>query len=330
MRILVTILSFLPFFGWGQIGGQFGYQALNLPSNPRTAALGGTTVSLADGDITQFFENPATLDSVENKNLFVHFNPFFADVFVYSGAYSFNIGSLKNFSIGLNYINYGSFQSTDETGLSLGEFQARDYVISIGKAHQVGIFTLGTNLKVAHSSIESFGSTALLMDIGGIFRFSKNLVFGMVFQNIGMRISDFDGLTETKIPFDVKVGTSFKPEYMPLRFTITTTNLVDQNLNDEEEGAGRSNTGFDKIWKRVNLGAELLLSKHFQLLVGYNHKRKQDLRLEGLGGGAGFSYGLMVRIKRIEFRFTRATFHAAGGSSFISLRTDLNDLKKIL
>ena len=330
MRFLVAILCFSPFFGWSQIGGPLGYQALNLPSNPRTAALGGTAVSLADGDITQFFENPATLDSVRNKNLFFHFNPYFADVFVYSGAYSFNIGSLKNFSAGINYINYGTFQETDETGAALGEFKAQDFVIAIGKAHQLGIFTLGANVKLVRSSIENFGSTAILMDVGGVFRVNKNWVVAMTFQNIGTQISDFDGISKTSIPFDVKLGTSFKPEYMPLRFTMTTTNLVDQNFDEEEEDTGRSNTGVDKVFRRVNVGAELLLSKHFQLLAGYSHKRKQDLRLEDSGGGAGFSYGFMFKVKRIEFRFSRATFHAAGGSSFISLRTDLNDFKKIL
>ncbi|MEQ8628393.1 type IX secretion system protein PorQ [Ekhidna sp.] len=330
MRYIVVIACLVPLFSWSQIGGQAGYQSLNLTSNPRAAALGGTAISLADGDVSQFFENPATLDSVGSKNLFFHFNPYFADVFVYSGAYTFDMLNAGTFAAGINYVNFGSFEMTDETGNQIGTFQAQDYTIQIGKAHQLGPFTLGANLKLTHSSIESYGSTAILMDVGGIFRLSKNWTIAMVMQNIGGRVSEYTSFSSPSIPFDVKLGTSFKPEYMPLRFTITTTNLVDENTTQEEESAGRSSKTIDKVWKRMNLGAEVLLSNNIQLLIGYSHKRKQELRLDDIGGGAGLSYGLMVKVKRIEFRFSRATFHAAGGSSFISLRTDLNDFKKIL
>lgn len=330
MRLIVFIACFAPLLVWSQIGGAFGYQSLNLTTNPRAAALGGTSISLADGDISQFFENPATLDSVKSKNIFLQVNPYFVDVSVFSGAYSFNVSSLGTFAAGLTYVNFGSFNLTNEAGNNLGTFQAQDYTFQIGKAHQLGPFTLGASLKFSHSSIDSYGSTAILADIGGVFRVNKNWTVAMVFENIGGRLSNYTDLSTPSIPFDVKVGTTFKPQYMPLRFTVTTTNLVNENFVDEEDVSGRSNKTIDQIWKRVNLGAELLLSDNFQLLVGYSHKRKQELRLDETGGGAGFSYGLMVRVKRIELRFSRATFHAAGGTSFISLQTDLNDFKKIL
>ena len=330
MRISVIIAFFIPLTGWTQIGGQLGYQSLNLATNPRAAALGGTSISLADGDISQFFENPATLDSVKSENIFFQINPYFADVFVYSGAYTFDVGTIGTFAAGINYVNYGSFEMTDETGNQLGIFQAQDYTLQIGKAHRVGPFTLGANLKLSYSSIESYSSTAILMDVGGVFRVNKNWTVGLTFENMGVRISDYPSLSSPEIPFDVKLGTTFKPEYMPLRFTLTTTNLVNENVVEEENTVGRSGNTIDKVWKRVNLGTELLLSKNFQLLIGYSHKRKQELRLEDVGGGVGFSYGIMMRVKRIELRFSRATYHVAGGSSFISLRTDLNDFKKIL
>lgn len=319
-----------PLILWCQIGGSLGYQSLNLTTNPRAAALGGTTISLADGDISQFLENPSTLDSVAQKNVFVNFNPYFADTFVFSGAYSFNLKGAGDFAAGMAYVNFGSFEMTDETGAKLGTFQAQDYTFFVGKAHQVGIFTLGANLKLTHSSIESYGSTALLMDIGGTFRVNNNWTVAMVFENLGFRLSSFTDGNSPEIPFDVKIGTTFKPKYMPLRFTVTSTNLVNDFSSELSENTGRSNKTVDQILKRMNFGAEVLLNKNFQFLIGYSHKRKQELKLEDIGGGAGLSYGLMLRVKRIEFRFSRATYHAAGGSSFISLRTDLNDFKKIL
>ncbi|WP_425392649.1 type IX secretion system protein PorQ [Ekhidna sp.] len=330
MKVVIAIVCLIPLVGFSQIGGQFGYQSLNLSTNPRSAALGGSSVSLADEDISQFFENPATLDSVGTKNLFFHINPYFADVFVYSGAYSFDVGNMGTFAAGIHYVNFGEFNLIDQTGNGLGTFNAQDYTFWVGKSQVLGPFTLGANLKLAHSSIDSYGSTAMMMDLGGVFRVSKSWTVGMVFRNFGTTISNSTTLSRPSVPFDVMIGTSFKPEYMPIRFTVTSNSLVEDNFVEQEDTGGRNNSAVDKVWKRVNLGAEVLLSKNFQFLLGYNHKRKQELRLEDRGGGAGFSYGIMLKVKQVEFRFSRATYHVAGGSSFISLRTDLNDFKRIL
>ncbi|MEM6642483.1 MAG: type IX secretion system protein PorQ [Bacteroidota bacterium] len=329
MRKYFLILLLLPFTLSAQIGGRAGFQALNLTSNPRTAALSGSAVSLADGDLSQFFENPAILDSVAEKDLFLHINPYFADVSILSAAYRFDIKRVQGFAVGVNYINYGDFQLTDESGQNLGSFGARDYVLALGKAHQLGPVTLGVNLKFINNAIDSYSSSAFAADLGGIFRVNKNWTFGMVISNMGFVVSG-NSPTRAHIPLDVSIGTSFKPEYMPLRFTVTSVNLTERNFSISDDEAGRTNSGLDKALRRVHLGAELLLSNHFQLLFGYHHKRKQELRLESLGGGAGFSYGLMLKIKQIQLRFSRATFHAAGGTSFISLQTNLNEFKKIL
>ena len=326
--ILVMIL--LPCFSKAQIGGGQGYQVLNLSTNARAAALGGTTISLADGDISQFFQNPATLDSVVAGNIFFNINPYFAETIVFTGAYSFDVKKLGNISLGLHYLDFGMFERTDAAGNSIGEFDAQDYVFTIGKAHQLGPITMGINAKLAHSSIDEFGSTAILGDIGGLFRINKSWTMAMVFSNIGGRLTNYNDLNTTPVPLDVKLGTTFKPEYMPLRFTLTSANLAQENVVKASSETGRSNEGIEKVLRRINVGAELLLSKNLNLLFGYNHKKKQELKLDERTGGAGFSYGIMLNIKRIQLRYSRATFHAAGGSSFISLQTNLNDFKRIL
>lgn len=330
MRFLAAIVVLLPFLTFSQVGGGVGYQILNLTSNARTAALGGTAISINDSDLSQFFENPATADSILSGDIFFNVNPYFADLTVFSGAYSFNVKEAGPFAVGLTYLDYNAFEMTDATGVVLGNFNAQDYALTIGKAHRLGPFTLGMNLKLVHTSIDVFGSTALLADVGGTFQASRNFTIAMTFSNMGGRISDFDGLAQPDVPFDVKIGTTFKPEYMPLRFTLTSTNLTEENSILAGEQEGRTNNGVEKVLRRVNIGAELLLSENFQVLLGYNHKRKQELKLDETAKGAGFSYGFMLNIKQIMLRFSRATYHAAGGSSFISLQTNLNRFKKIL
>ena len=330
MKFLAAIIVCIPFFAKAQIGGDSGYQTLNLVSNPRTAALAGSSISIADGDLSQFFENPSTLDSVSAGDIFFNINPYFAGIFVFSGAYAFDVKKVKNMSLGLNYVNYNSFERTDPSGNSVGEFSTADYTIILGKAHQIESMTLGVNLKLLNSSIDEYGSTALLGDIGGIFRIKENWSLGMVFSNIGRQISNYNEITTSPIPLGIKIGTTFKPQFMPFRFTITSTNLAEDTIVEKKTTEGRSNKQVEKILRRVRVGTELLLSEHFQLLFGYNHKRKQELKLNETGGSSGFSYGLILNVKRIRLRFSRANFHAAGGSSFISLQTNLKDFKSIL
>lgn len=330
MRALITIVVLLPFTLCAQVGGEGDYRVLHLVSNARTTALGGNSISLADGDLTQFFTNPAVLDSVRQGDVFFNVNPYFADVFAFAGAYAFDVRQLKNFSVGLHYINYNDFERTDPSGNPLGVFSARDYVVAIGKSHALGSITLGANLKIVHSSIDTYGSTALIGDLGGIFRVREHWTVGMVFSNLGGSLSQDIGLRKKQVPFEVHIGTTFKPQFMPFRFTISTTNLTQTNSIEDEDSGGRSNKKIEQVLRRVSLGAELLLSENFQILVGYNHKRKQELRLDEIGGGAGFSFGLMLNIKGVQLRYSRATYHAAGGSSSIGLRTNLRNIKSIL
>lgn len=329
MRFLLHIVLFFPLLVVAQVGGAFSYQTLNITSNARAAALGGTSVSIADGSLSQVLENPAVLDSVKAKTLFLNVNPYFADVSAYTMAYAFEGKKIGAWSMGLQYLHFGSFQMTDDTGAELGDFQVSDFVAFIGKSHRLGPFVLGLNLKLAHSAIESYGSTAILADLGGVFHIHKNWTIGLVMENAGGVVSDYTATSDAHAPFDVKLGTTFKPEYMPLRFTVTSTSLVEKNAVSSEEDAP-SNSGVDNALKRVNVGAELLLSENFQVVFGYSHKRKQDLKLTSQGSGAGFSYGFMLKVKHLQFRFSRATYHAAGGTSFISMQTNLNEFRKIL
>ena len=334
MRFIFSILILNPVIGLAQLGGEFGHQSLHISSNPRSAALGGAaTISLSDGDISQFFMNPATLDSVRAGDIFFHLNPYFADAFVYSIGYAFHVKGLDNFAVGLQYLNFGSFDLTDATGRELGSFNAADYGLFISKAHQVGPITLGATLKFFHSMIDIYSSHLLAVDLGGVFRLNPNWTFAMVFENMGVTLTDYSNNSDSSLPFDVKLGTSFKPKYMPVRFTITSNNLVGTNLMRPVEEDGRSNetiNTINKALKRINFGIELLLSKNFHFLAGYNHKRRQELTLDEAGGGAGLSYGIMLKIKRFQMRFSRAAYHAAGGTSFISIQTNVKDFKKIL
>ena len=309
-----------------------GYQSLQLPSGARNAALGGKVISLS-GDVTQFIHNPAALDSVDYTDIALSFSPYFAGIYQFSGQFYVPVEQIDGLAIGLSYLDYGDFVSTDPSGATGESFSASDYVITVGKSHRMSSFSVGVNVKLAHSAIESYSSTAFLADVGGMYHYPKgDFKIGLVFRNLGFRIQDYSGSSATRLPFDVQIGTSVKPQHMPVRFSVTAYNLMEEDLVFRQDGEDRSRTvkAFDDFFRRINLGAEFIFSKNVHFLLGYNHLRRQELSLDETGAGAGFSYGLMIGIKKFTFRYARSVYHARGGANFITIQTNLRSFNKVL
>ncbi len=317
---LVTITN-------AQIGGKRSFEFLNLPVSSRVTALGGVNVSLVDNDGFQLLNNPALSDSITGGEMGISWLNYFADVNQSTVQAVVPLKQLK-WNIGAVYLDYGDFQGFDPSGNPTGDFTAKEYALIVGTSHRLNSFTLGGNLKFAHSLLDGHGAAALLMDIGGTFRpGSSGLTFGLVFKNVGVLLSDYSSTSGSRLPFDVQVGTTFKPAYMPFRFSFTAYNLPRENIVffDETLNPGQSEPDFaERIFRHLNMGAELLLSKNFHVQLGYNYLLRQELRLQQSAAGAGFSFGLLLRLKRFELNYSRSKYHAAGGANQLTLASNLN------
>lgn len=326
MSRIAYIVICIPLIVNAQDGGTNSFQALNLMTNARSAAIGGYNVSTADGDLSVFQQNPALLDSTQTSDAVFMYNPFFADINAVTFQYATSFNRVGQVAFGLNYIQYGEFEMTDDTGASLGTFQASDYLVTVGKSSRMGPFVLGANLKFVHSGIAGYTASALAVDLGGVYSRDELLSVGMVMSNLGVVLSDYTG-KNVSLPISVKAGVTFKPQYMPIRFTLTAHNFTDAERSFYTEN---ENPNFaDALFTRLSVGGELLFSKNVNFLIGYDHNRKQELRLDDISGGAGFSYGVLIGIRDFRFRFSRATYHAAGGTSYISVQRNLKTFKKL-
>jgi hypothetical protein len=325
-------------YSFAQIGGKNSYEFLDLPVNAHVAGIGGINVSVKDQDVNLFMQNPALLNPEMNKRLSLSFQPYYADVKASSIAYAHKIKN-ATWGFGLQYFNYGKLDQTDATGTYLGSFIAQDFGLMASRSHTVNNFTLGVNLKFASSQINTYKSMAVMADLGGLFKHpSKDFTIGLVIKNAGFALKKFTTDTKTNLPFDVQVGTSYKPEHLPLRFSFTAHHLqkfnvvyqdssqktYDLNGNEIEQ---RISLG-DKLGRHLIVGGELLLSKNFHILIGYNYLRRRELRLSGKSGGAGFSFGCMARVKSFELGFTRAYYHVAGGTTSLTVTTNFETLLK--
>ncbi|MTI21480.1 type IX secretion system protein PorQ [Fulvivirga sp. RKSG066] len=326
------MLVVLPSALVAQIGGQRSFEFQNVPATTRLTALGGVNVSLPEEDLNLVFANPALSGDTLSGYASFNYLAYFADVNVATFAYQHDLGKYGNWFIGATHFGYGSFTGRDATGAETEEFESGETLLILGRSHKVGNFTIGASLKFINSSLAEYTANALAVDLGGVFKHpEKQLNVGLVFKNIGVVLGDYTSSSDSKLPFDVQLGTSFKPEFMPFRFSFTAYNLYqgdisyfNENAIEQEEEPGNA----DKVLRHLTVGAELLLSKNVNLRVGYNHLVRQELKLEETAGGAGLSFGLMFRVKAFEFSYSRGGYHAAGGSHNFGLAANTNSFFK--
>ena len=139
-----------------------------------------------------------------------------------------------------------------------------------------------------------------------------------------MVINDYTDQSDTKIPLDVQAGTSFKPAHMPVRFSFTLYNLTDWKEVQGEADTGIENpTGLDQFFRHSILGLEFLITKNVELLFGYDHKKRKELKLPETSGNSGFSYGILIGVKAFKFGFGRNGYQTGGVSNTFTLTTNL-------
>lgn len=325
------------FLLWIQAGLLFAqsdqaFQFLNLPVGARVAGLGGVVASATTDDVTLFLTNPALLDSASDNHLSFSHLGYYADVKYNSLAFAKTFEGGRTFGIGVQHLGYGSIDSYDASGNSMGSFDANETALVISHSHQLSVFRLGASIKYVHSGIYTFNTSAVAMDIGGSFIHpEKQLVISLLFKNLGFVVSDYTDTSDATLPTDLQIGITFKPEHMPFRFSFTGYNLFHPNQSYYDEGLNSGNGepgAFDKIFRHINIGTEVLLSRNFNFRLGYNHRVRKELSLDEKSGLSGMSLGVMARIKAFELAYTFTTYHVDSGRSYFTITSNLNRVFK--
>lgn len=319
----IYVACFFFFTGWVQ--GQSAYTFLNVPSSARLAALGGVNVSLADRDVNLFSANPSLTGDTLNNFVSANYQFYLADIGQATFAYQHKFRKAGSFNFGVQHFSYGTIDSYDPAGSPLGTLNAGETALMIGKHFSANAFRFGATVKTVFSNLAGYRSTALAFDLGGIFVHpEQNLTIGLAIKNIGFSLTDYTESSNTQLPFDVQLGTTFKPEHMPFRFSITAFDLTDYDTFENQKDSPGT---IDKVVRHLNVGTELLLSKNVNILLAYNFRRRQELKVEEAGGGAGLSLGLSFQIKTIELVLSRVGYGPKQASYGFTLNSDL---KKII
>jgi hypothetical protein len=326
--LFVFVLFSVAWDSDGQLGGQRSFEFLNVPNNGRLAALGGVNVSLADRDLNFFYSNPALISDSLQGFASASYQFYVGDIGHAAFAYAHDFNTIGTLTFGVQHLNLGTITSYDASGMELGEFKSGETALVVSKSHQVSAFRLGANLKAVFSNIAGYRGSAIMLDMGGTFVHPEHdVTIGLVIKNLGFVLSEYSETSSTKLPFDVQLGATFKPEHMPLRFSVTAYHLTTSDVTYYDPSAGEEEPGtLNKVLRRFNFGTEILLHRNVNVLLAYNYNTHQELKLVNGGGGAGISFGFSARIRSVEFVFSRGGYVAGKGGYTFTLSSNIEKM----
>ena len=332
----LCLLLGLSTFSFGQIGGKSTYQFLSLVTSPRQSALGGKVITLYDYDVNQAIYNPATINVEMDNHLSVNYGSYFGEVTYGTAAYAYTYDRhVQTFHAGVNYVNYGTFEGRDEAGLLTGDFTGSEIALSFGYSYNIpwtDIY-IGANAKLISSTLESYNSFGGAVDVGALYIDERNDInIALVIRNAGMQFTTYAGLQE-KLPFEILAGISQEVENVPVRWHITLENLQQWNIafsnpNRAEQsidgGVEEEKVSFvNNALRHLIMGAELFPGKSFNLRVGYNFRRGEELRIEEKRHFSGISFGVGIRFNKIRFDYSYSRYTLAANTSLFGLTINL-------
>jgi len=323
-----------------QIGGNNTYEFLNLTSSARIAAMGGDFLTINDNDITLVESNPSLINPNMSKNLGIAYVDFFSDVNYGFATYARSFNNVGSFAASMKYINYGKFDYATVTGERNGQFNAGETALNIGWGRQLdSLFSIGANLKFIYSSLESYNSFGMAVDVAGSYiSRDRNFTISLIAKNIGRQITAYEGGNIEPLPFELQIGLAKRLNHLPFRYSILFNHIEKwdlryddpaQNQTDPISGEVVKDSGIevfaDNLMRHIVFGGELLIGKYISLRGGYNYKRRQEMKVTTKPGTVGFSWGIGIRISKFQFSYARSAYHLVGSPNYITLTTNLSD-----
>ncbi|MEO5978191.1 MAG: type IX secretion system protein PorQ [Chryseolinea sp.] len=303
------------------------FNFLQTPNNARLSAIGGVNVSLADRDINLLYDNPALSGDSLAGVAAASYQFYVADIGQASFTYAHKFSGIGTVAFGIQHMNYGSIKGYDATGAETTDFKSGETALVISKGHQQANFRMGVSMKFAFSNIGGYRGNALMLDLGGLFVHPReDFTIGLSIRNLGFVLSDYSMSGKAKLPFEVQAGTTFKPEHMPIRFSLTAFGIGGSGTYYDRQAGDPSPGILDKLLRYLNLAAEVLVHRNLDLMIGYNYRIHQELKLQDAGGSSGVSFGFALRVKSFEFVFSRSTYVVGNAGYSFTLSKNIDKM----
>jgi len=342
INLIGGILLLIAQTSFGQSGGLSAFNFLNFNTSSRAAALGGSAIATPAEDVSLIVYNPGQLYATIDKQFSVSYVGYASDISYSDFVYA---QKTKRFGMVGGYVhnaNYGTFNQTDAAANIIGEFKASDNAIGLIWSKQLdSTLNLGVSVKGIFSNL-GLGNTsnALAADFGiNYYLARKNFTAAFVIRNLGAQLKKFDGGETERLPLQMQLGLSKKLTNAPFRFSLIGQQMQKFDLsylNPNENGIDpltgeqkvQTITNANKVTHHLIMNIEVLFSKNFNLRLGYNFLRRNELTLTEKKGLSGFSMGLGLKISALQISFAKTLYMPYEGSNHITISGNLSDFKK--
>lgn len=328
---LALISTFLFPFTVRAQGGDSSYDFLNIPSSSYVFGEGGVNVSTLHTDIDLAAQNPALIGPENDKELKLGYMHYYGSSNFASVRYGMSAGEKGAWAAGVRYLNYGTFQGYETSGISTGSFTVQDIIVEGTYSHD---FTYrlrgGINVKMAYSAYEKYTAFALAADLGLTYYDERyDLSFGLVLKNMGGQLKRFED-RYNRLPFDVQLGLT-KGFNDTFSFSITAWNLTKWNLpyyvHEDGEETRQENAGFFRnLFRHLVFGIDYSPSEKFYINLGYNYKTASDMAGYQRNFFSGFSLGAGFKVKAYSVGAAFAMPHKGAATVLVNLGLDISEL----
>jgi hypothetical protein len=273
-----------------------------------------------------------------DNHLALNYGSYFKEVSYGTASYAYTYDRhLQTFQAGVNYVNYGSFDGYDENGQSTASFSGSEIALSLGYAYTIPNTTLhiGTSAKLISSTLESYHSLGGAIDIGMLFIDEKNDVnWGLVIRNIGTQFTTYSEVRE-KLPLEIIFGVSQELENVPIRWHFSLENLQQWNIAFSNPAQTQVSINGSETNKKVSFlnnalrhtifGVELFPKRGFNLRLGYNFRRAEELRILEQRNFSGVSVGFGLKLNKLKFNYSYSRYTLAGNTSLFGLTINFQE-----
>ena len=294
-----------------------GYGYLELPVSPRALALGGTSVSVVEPEMSLAEQNPALLCPEMSGQLSMSYMSYLSDINLGYVGYARSFLDVGAWSVGMRFVDYGHFDGFTEEGIGTGQFSVKDLCLEGAIGFPINdLWRLGGQVKLMYTSYESYSAFAMGVDLGlNYYDETTGNAISFTATNLGTQLKALyeDGRRQ-HLPSQVNVGWSKELLHLPFTVSVTGYHLLDWD-HDYRDGEGKLHSfkNNEQILNHLIFGLEWTAIDHFWLAASYNYRNQARFRgqggfLRGVGLGAGLRYN------HLNFQVGYASTNAADGS----------------
>ena len=234
--------------------------------------MGESQVAATD-DLYASYWNPAGLARIEQPQLALMHNEWFAGINHEFVGFALPIQGAGTVGVSASYLSFGELQGRDREGNETTIFRPYDLALILSYARGFGdSLAFGANAKFLREQIADETGSGIAFDLGGLYSLPNTpLSFGFNAQHAGPRVKFIE--EAFGLPFTLRLGAAYRLWNEAL---LLTTDIIRPSDNDAA----------------LAVGAGYTIGNILHLRTGYKYKiGGNDLgAISGLTGGFGLTF----------------------------------------